>query len=146
VLILSGHDDRAHILNALKAGADDYLLKKNSTPQVLVSHILRALAKTLPMQDEVHVQILQALRSVGKEGFNAGLPELSCTEMELLKLAAYQGASAKEMVRALGGKMSLQTVWNHWQHIYDKLGVQSQPQAVCMAIKVGLIGADPALP
>lgn len=143
VLILSAYDDRAHIVDAIQAGADDYLFKKNVTPAKIVDHMLRALAKSLPTQDEMHQQLFEAIRTTDKNLIDRGVTELTGTEMEILKLSAYKGASAKDITQELSdGKMSIRTVGTHWQHIYDKLGVQSQAQAVCMAIKVGIISAD----
>ncbi|MBI4396043.1 MAG: response regulator transcription factor [Elusimicrobia bacterium] len=146
VLVFSAFDDRAHILDAIRTGADDYLFKKNSTPPAVADHILRALAKSLPSQDELHTQLFQAIRYSSGDSAHHGLPELTGTEMEILKLAAYKGASAKDTIEELGGKLSTRTVNTHWQHIYNKFGVTSQAQAVCMAVKLGLISADPVEP
>jgi DNA-binding NarL/FixJ family response regulator len=147
VLVFSAYEDRPHILQAIGAGADDYLLKRNSTPAKVVDHIFRALAKALPSQDEIHRQLLDALRELRCKDLPLTESELTGTELEVLKLAAYKGASAKMIARELGqGRMSIRTVATHWQHILDKLGAVSQAQAVCMAIKQGLISSDPVEP
>lgn len=139
VLILSGYDDQAHLLEALRAGADEYLFKKDMTPALLTAHLDHAAAKVLTGQNPAAGVLLEAARAT------PGLPRLTATELEILSLAAHQGATAKEVSkkRLSGGKTSVRTVATHWQNIYEKLGTRTQAQAVCMAIKLGLISAEP---
>ena len=69
---------------------------------------------------------------------------LTVVELDILRLAAHRGATAKDISKELsGGRMSVRTVATLWQHIYEKLGVRSQAQAVCAAVQRGLISAEP---
>jgi DNA-binding NarL/FixJ family response regulator len=137
VMVLSGYDDRAHILHALQAGADDYLLKKDMTPERLVTQMDRAIAGALPSRNPAIGTIVNALGEV------EGASRLTVIELEVLRLAAHQGASAKEISKELsGGRMTARVVAAHWQRIYEKLGVHSQTQAVCAAIERGIITAE----
>jgi DNA-binding NarL/FixJ family response regulator len=138
VLILSAYDDRAHILDALRAGADDYLLKKEMTPEKLVLHMKRAVSAPLPSKGTALGALVNALGEVSE------VSGLTVVELDILRLAAHRGATAKDISKELsGGRMSVRTVATLWQHIYEKLGVRSQAQAVCAAVQRGLISAEP---
>src|SRR5262245_12078960 len=54
VLVLSMYDDQAHIVQAIQAGADDYLFKKEVGVSDIVGHVLTALEKDLAHQDKLH--------------------------------------------------------------------------------------------
>jgi len=149
VLVFSMYDDQAHVVEAIRAGAEDYLFKHDATPEEVVNHILRALEKGLIVQDKLHDRLFRSLRQIDKEKLDLGLPKLTGAELEVLKLAAYKGFSMKEIAKELGGKdgkLSELTVRKHFEHIYEKLGAQGQAQAVCLAVKYGLISSDPAEP
>lgn len=61
---------------------------------------------------------------------------LTRRECDVLRLVA-QGMTSRESAAALG--MSHRTVENHKQRIFARLGVQSQAQAVAMAIRFDLL-------
>jgi DNA-binding NarL/FixJ family response regulator len=149
VLIFSMYDDRAHVIEAIRAGADDYLFKQESRPSEVAEHILRALEKKLALQDKLHERLFTVLRGVDAQHLDLGLTPLTGAELEVLRLAAHKGWSMKEIARELSGKdrsVSELTVRKHFEHIYEKLGAQGQAHAGCLAIKHGLISADPAEP
>lgn|GEM_PF-1790109 len=149
VLVFSMYDDQAHVVEAIRAGADDYLFKQDATPAVVVDHILRSLESRLEVQDKLHRRLFTALRQAEGDRLSTGLPRLTGAELEVLKRAAYQGLSMKEIARELGGAggpLSELTVRKHFENIYEKLGAQSQSHAVCLAIKFGILSSDPAEP
>lgn len=145
VLIFSMYDDQAHVVEAIRAGADDYLFKHEARPAEVARHILAALEKKAPEGDGLRARLFSALRESGEGRPDLGLARLTGAELEVLKLAGHRGLTMKEIGRDLGG-LSPSTVRKHFEHIYAKLGAQSQAHAVCLAVKAGLISSDPAEP
>lgn len=64
------------------------------------------------------------------------IDKLTLREREVLTLLA-RGLSTKEIAEALS--ISMSTVRNHIQNIFDKLGVHSRPEAIVHAFQNGLI-------
>lgn len=149
VLMLSMYEDQAHVVEAIRAGADDYLFKKNATSAHITNHMLSALGGELPVQDAMHKSLFQAIRG-GQEGsMDTGLSKLTGAELEVLRRVAHKGLSMKEIAEELGGKegkLSEHTVRKHLEHIYEKLGASGQAHAVALAIKLGFISAEDAEP
>lgn len=149
VLIFSMYDDQDHVVEAIRAGADDYLFKHQARPEDVVAHVLAAVDKALPAQDALHETLFAALRRLVPAAAAAGFTRLTGAELEVLKGAAHHGWSMKEIAKALSGpgrSLSELTVRKHFEHIYEKLGARGQAHAVCLAIKHGLISAEPAAP
>jgi len=144
VLVFSMYDDQAHILQAIQAGADDYLFKKEASGKDIVNHILRALGGELG-QDRLRRTVFSALRDTDEENLNAGITKLTGMELEIIRLAAHKGLSMKEIAGALEGKerkISENTIKNHLNHIYEKLGARNQAHAVSLAVKYSLIDPE----
>jgi DNA-binding NarL/FixJ family response regulator len=148
VVVVSMYDDQAHVVEAIRAGADDYLFKHEALPEDIVKHVLAALDKASG-SDRLHEKLFTALRDIDEDKLNLGVTKLTAAELEVLKLAAHRGHSMKEIARVLSGEeraLSELTVRKHFEHIYDKLGAQSQAHAVCLAVKHGFISCDAAEP
>jgi PAS domain S-box-containing protein len=69
-------------------------------------------------------------------GYQGKVPELTDRQTEVLRQMA-QGKCAEEIANTLG--VSVHTVRNHVQHIYQKLDVHSQVEAVARAFRDRLI-------
>jgi len=129
VIILT-HDTYGQcILDAIRAGADGYLLKKN-TFQYLVSAIRAVHGGGNVYDRDMSVHILSVRESASNETYP--VCELRHRELELLKLAA-KGMSYKEISNNLG--ISEHTVGSHFANIYRKLGVQSRTEAVLYGLR-----------
>jgi two-component system, NarL family, response regulator len=140
VLVFSMYEDQAHVVEAIRCGADDYLFKQEARPGDVALHILRALEK-----DRLHERLFSALRRMDPDRLDLGLAELTPAELDVLKWAAHRGYSMKEIARAHGGVSEL-TVRKHFERIYAKLGARNQAHAVSLAVKYGLIDPDLAEP
>lgn len=149
VVVFSMYEDQSHVVEAIRAGADDYLFKKDATADVVVAHLLRILGGALPAQDTLRRRLFQAVRGVNDADVDSGFTKLTGAELEVLKLAAHLGYTMKEIAEHLGekgGGPTESTIRKHLEHIYEKLGARGQTHAACLAIKYGLISADGADP
>lgn len=116
------HDDK--VFSALKAGADGYLLKRE-TPEKILEAIDDALQGGAPMSSEIARRVLLSFREKPVAPENWSL--LSEREIHVLDLLS-KGFLYKEIAAQLG--ISINTVKQHIHHIYEKLQVQNRTEAV----------------
>ena len=117
------HDDK--VFAALKAGADGYLLKRE-TPEKMLEAIADALQGGAPMSSEIARRVLLTFREAVPQRSGAKTL-LSDRENEVLD-ALSKGHLYKEIASQLS--ISLNTVKQHIHHIYEKLQVQNRTEAV----------------
>ena len=129
VIILTHNTYGQCIIDAIRAGADGYLLKK-STFQHLVSAIRTVHGGGNVYDSDMSVHILSVRELESNE--TCPICELRQRELEVLKLAA-EGMSYKEISDKL--RISEHTVGSHFANIYRKLGVQSRTEAVLYGLK-----------
>lgn len=123
VLMLTSYEDTERIFNSLRAGASGYLLKKSGFTE-LVQAIEQIHAGGAPMSMQVARQVVEHFHNIKKAA--SDLERLTSREQEILALLA-KGCLNKEISSQLG--ISISTVSNHIQHIYEKLHVQSRTAA-----------------
>jgi DNA-binding NarL/FixJ family response regulator len=148
-LVFSMYEDEAHVVEAIRAGADDYLFKNKATTEQAVGQILRALGGALPARDDLHKKLIEVIRGADADTLGYGFTRLTGAELSILKRVAYFGESMKEVAISLGGaagRLTENTVRKHLEHIYEKLGARNQAHAVCLAIQMRLISSDGARP
>jgi DNA-binding NarL/FixJ family response regulator len=123
-------DDDVHIFDALKAGANGYILKGTSPAGVLEA--LRELkAGGSPMSREIARKIVMYLQN------NKPSPAsdiLTPRELEILTLLS-QGYLYKEIAEAL--HIALDTVKKHLYRVYEKLHVANKTEAINKVFKNG---------
>jgi NarL family two-component system response regulator YdfI len=137
IVILTTYDDDDYIVRGLRAGARGYLLK--DTGRNVLFEAIRAAARgesLLPSEvvDKV-VARLQGPRPVESA-------TLSRREQQVLALVA-GGAANKEIARQLG--ISERTAKAHVTSIFNKLGASSRAEAVAIALRSGLLPAEPSV-
>jgi DNA-binding NarL/FixJ family response regulator len=133
IVMLTILEDDYHILEAIKNGADGYILKKTTPNKILdaIQQVYEGGAALTPM---VAKHVMAFLKP---EAANPGSPShLTIREKEILVLIT-QGMTNE----LIAGKLfiSVQTVRNHIKNIYDKLQVHSRAQVVAKAFKEKLI-------
>jgi len=131
VMILTVFDDSENVLNAIKAGASGYLLKKYIATR-LFSAVEEILEGGAPMSPAVAKLVVQSMQKP-QESTNYGLTQ---REKDVL-LSLSKGNSFKLI--AADCKISIDTVRTHIKHIYEKLQVHCQTEAVSKAINEGLV-------
>jgi DNA-binding NarL/FixJ family response regulator len=142
VLVFTVFEDRASVINALRAGADGYILKDASADQLL-GHVHATLAGETPISARAASHLLSLVRSepvaAAASADTPPAPTLSPREQELLEYFA-RGLSRKEAARVMS--ISPYTVAEYVQGIYRKLQVRSRGEAVFEAIQSGMIRLD----
>ncbi len=137
IVMLTVHDDDENLVEAVKSGAQGYLLKDISREELLAS--IRGIhrgeaAISRVMAGKILSEFSQLSRqpSAATETYD----ELTVREQEVLQLVA-KGDSNREIAGALF--ISENTVKNHLRNILAKLHLQSRYQAAFYAVKKGLI-------
>ena len=128
-IALTKFEDAAKIFEALKAGADGYVLKK-TPPAELLAAIVNVRNGGAPMSSEVAACVVAYFHAQGLG--SEELPALTARESEVLKLLA-KGLRYREIANTLS--ISLSTVRVHLSHTYEKLHVRSRTEAVVKYLK-----------
>jgi DNA-binding NarL/FixJ family response regulator len=133
IVMLTILEDDFHILEAIKNGADGYILKKSS-PNKILDAILQVYEGGAALTPMVARQVMAFLKTgEAKPGSHSNL---TAREKEILLLIT-QGMTNEMMADKLF--ISVQTVRNHIKNIYDKLQVHSRAQVVVKAFKDKLV-------
>lgn len=132
IVILSVSDDVQDFFEAIKKGAQGYLLK-NMEPEYWLDYIISIVQGEAPISREVASKILQEFSIQKTDILNSKLSE---REKEVLQLVS-QGLGNKEIGKVLF--ITESTVKNHLRNILDKLHLQNRMQLIAFAYKNGLI-------
>jgi DNA-binding NarL/FixJ family response regulator len=124
VIMFTVFEDDDNIFNAICAGANGYLLKKNF--EQIPSAILDVMNGGAPMTSSVAKKVLRFVPN-NKPQKNEEVENLSARETELLELIV-KGFSYKMIANEM--KISVETVRSHVKNIYKKLQVNSATGAV----------------
>jgi DNA-binding NarL/FixJ family response regulator len=141
VVMLTVHDDDERLFEAIKAGAQGYLVKSIRSGELL--SLLRGLARgEAPISRAMATRILQEFARSGgaaPAGDETRPPEATLTfrEQEVLQLVARR-YSNKEIAGAL--VISEFTVKNHLRNILSKLHLRSRTEAARYAHDRGIVG------
>jgi two-component system nitrate/nitrite response regulator NarL len=131
VIVLTVSDAPDDVLQAIRAGADGYLLK-DSEPEVLLAQIEQALQGTLTVSDALASRLAHALRDEAQA--KARTPgDLTDREREILRGLA-QGLSNKMIARELD--ISEGTVKVHVKNVLRKLKMKSRVEAAVWAAQL----------
>lgn len=122
VVMVTVSDDIAHLFDALKKGAQGYLLK-NLKPEAWHEYLKAIAVDEAPMTRELAFRILKELSPLGADPAQAS--PLTVREREILGLVA-KGMSNKEISSSLD--ISEHTVKNHLKNILQKLHLENRVQ------------------
>ncbi|MBL8476627.1 MAG: two-component system response regulator NarL [Methyloversatilis sp.] len=126
-VMLTVSDDERDVLDAMKAGADGYLLK-DMEPEELCQRIKQSVAGTMVLDGSVAGLLAHALNAPPA----ATHTDLTEREREILGLLS-DGRSNKEIARVLG--ISDATVKVHIKHVLSKLNMKSRLEAAVWALQ-----------
>ncbi|PBQ32342.1 DNA-binding response regulator [Sphingobacteriaceae bacterium] len=132
VLMLTVFDDNENVFEAVKNGANGYILKK-TPPSQLLQYIHDAFEGGAPMTSSVARQVLTMFTDVYKQKNDSY--NLSERERDVLK-ALVNGYSYKMIANELF--ISIDTVRSHIKKIYEKMHVNSKTEAVALAFRNNL--------
>lgn len=133
VLVLTSFDDEEYVTQALKAGAEGYILK-NATDDSLIHSIQAAYRGERVLSSAAMDVVLNNLGSDSAPPAQA--VELEEEEIRILKLLA-AGAANHEVSDSLF--VSPTTLKRKMRKIQEKMGVQSRVQAVAEAVRQGIV-------
>lgn len=134
ILMLTVFDDNKHVLDAICAGASGYLLKKY-LPEKLIDAIHEVRHGGAPMSPGIARLVIAQLQQQSAPD-NLNRYQLTAREKEILSSLS-KGNSYKLIAAQFD--ISIDTVRTHIKHIYDKLQVRSQTEAVSKAINERLV-------
>lgn len=126
------YEEEEKIFEALRAGANGYILKKSS-PSKLTDSISELVEGGAPMSSQIAMKVVNAFKHLPVEETLVidqrleDMAVLSRREKEILEWLA-QGKIYKEIGKELD--ISPETVRKHVYHIYEKLHVNNRVEAV----------------
>jgi DNA-binding NarL/FixJ family response regulator len=144
VIIVTVSEDEQDLFEAIKSGAEGYLLKGMSEKELSLT-LERISAGEPALSPGLAAKILDEFARMARRG--VGKPagpedELTDREREVLRLVA-DGATNREIAAAL--YVSENTVGFHMKNILAKLHLKNRAQAAAFAIRAGLADdEDPA--
>ncbi|WP_308193189.1 response regulator transcription factor [Micromonospora trifolii] len=131
IIVLTTFDTDEHVVRALRAGANGFLLK--DTPPEQISQAVRAVAAGNPMLSPGVTRRLMQRVASGAESYEQAherLAVLTPRERDVV-LAIAQGRSNAEIASEL--LMSVTTVKAHVSHILTKLDLDNRTQVALLA-------------
>jgi DNA-binding NarL/FixJ family response regulator len=129
VMMLTAYEDTDNIFNALKAGANGYMLKR--TPRAELLEAIREVHRGgSPMTAHIARKVVQSFQQSAAAVQQT--EELSPREKEVLDCLA-QGFLYKEIADKLG--ISYETVHTYIRRIYEKLQVRTRTEAVAKFLR-----------
>ncbi|HEX2240599.1 MAG TPA: response regulator transcription factor [Actinomycetota bacterium] len=134
IIVLSGHDERQFVLDALKAGASGYLLKTADLDELVDA--IRKVAYGGRLDSDHASDVLAEFDRFAAVG-SVGFQPLTALEKEILTLIA-EGLPSKSIARRLA--IAERTVTTHIANIYSKLHVNNRVSAIQEAMRRRLIG------
>jgi FixJ family two-component response regulator len=127
IIFLTGYTDIPTTVQAIKAGADDFLTKP-----VTSEDLFRAIEKAF-----AHYQTLRGLQDK-MDGMRARLGRLTPRERQVFDLIVL-GNTGKQIGRSLG--TTERTIKAHRHRVMEKMQVQTLAELVSLAERVGAVNA-----
>jgi len=140
IVMLTISEEDQKLFEAIKSGADGYLLKKMRAQEFL--EMLRGVSRgEAPISRAMAAKILAEFsRQASREAASAPGVQLTPRERDVLELLT-KGATNKEIAALLG--ISENTVKNRLKSILAKLHLENRVQAVAYALQKGLVPRIP---
>jgi DNA-binding NarL/FixJ family response regulator len=132
VLVVTTFESDEYVLDALRAGASGFLLKRADADQVVAAVRAVAAGESLLFPESVRRMVLRH----GPARTTYDGPALTPRESEVLALVA-RGMSNPEIADAL--VLGVETVRTHVANVLAKLGARDRTQAVVIAYEAGLV-------
>lgn len=138
VLILTTYDDDEWLFDAIRSGADGYLLK-DTPPTQLIEAIVGTIEGKTYIDPDIGSKVLSQVASATPKDPPPTTFSLGERESEILALIA-QGYTNADIANKLF--LSEGTIRNYTSELFRKLGVSDRTQAAILAIRYGLVDYD----
>ncbi|ANY67412.1 DNA-binding response regulator [Paenibacillus sp. BIHB 4019] len=135
IVIITVSDDITHLFEALKKGAQGYLLK-NLNPGAWREYLKAIALDEAPLSRELAQRILQEFALAGAGRQQAEESPLTAREQDILRCVA-QGAANRDIAGML--MISEHTVKNHLKNILQKLHLDNRVQLAKYAFEQGYL-------
>lgn len=131
ILTLSMHDESLYAERALQSGANGYLMKRESTGNILLA-VQQVLAGNIYLSADMHVRMMQRLTKSRSSGLSpvAGLSE---REFEILHLIGL-GHGTRQIAEKLN--RSVKTIEAHRANLMEKLHLENARELVRYAVQL----------
>ena len=136
VIMLTMHADQDVLAEAIRAGANGYLVKDCSTDEI-ASAIDSVVVGETALSPRLAASMLAEVRRQDSASQNDRV--ITPREEEVLQLIA-DGCSTPEVAEQLF--ISQKTVKNHLASIYQKLDARDRTQAVLQAVRMGIVSIN----
>jgi two-component system NarL family response regulator len=138
ILMLTVSDEEDDLYEAIKAGANGYLLKEISVEEVAsaIHSVMQGQSLISPSMASKLLNEFNSLAKMAADREQLPAPALTPRELEVLTLVA-RGMSNKDVADALF--LSENTVKNHVRNILEKLHLHSRMEAVMYAVRKRLL-------
>ena len=138
ILMLTVSDEEDDLYEAIKSGANGYLLKEISVEEVAeaIRAVVQGQSLISPSMASKLLNEFNSLARRAERQEQLPTPVLTTRELEVLKLVA-KGMSNKEVAEQLF--ISENTVKNHVRNILEKLHLHSRMEAVMYAVRQRLL-------
>ncbi|RJR22788.1 MAG: DNA-binding response regulator [Nitrospiraceae bacterium] len=130
-LVLSMHDEAAYAERCLKAGARGYIMKQESSMELL-SAIRRVLGGEIYVSDKLNVKLLHRFVKDNFDDSGSPTKTLSNRELEVYQLIG-RGLKKHEIAERLN--LSVKTVETYIEHIKIKLQLKGTHEVLMHAVK-----------
>ncbi|MGH1448001.1 MAG: two-component system response regulator NarL [Pseudomonadaceae bacterium] len=131
IIMFTVSDDQTDVLQALRQGADGYLLKDMDADD-LVEHVRLAARGKLALSPELTMVLAEAIRERPKTPSQVQAANLTKREKDVLKLIS-KGLSNKMIARRLD--IAEGTVKVHVKRLLNKLGMRSRTEAAVWVVE-----------
>jgi len=136
ILVLTVHKTEEYVHAALKAGANGYVLKDDTSEELINAIQNIAIGKTYLSPSICSEVVMGYLSDPGKERISTSIDQLTTREREVMKLIA-EGYRNKDIAEYLS--ISLKTVEKHRSNMMKKLDLHSASGITSYALKNGLV-------
>jgi DNA-binding NarL/FixJ family response regulator len=138
ILMLTVSDEEDDLYEAIKAGANGYLLKEISVEEVAeaIRAVTQGQSLISPSMASKLLNEFNSLVKKAEEKQQFPAPALTAREVEVLRLVA-KGMSNREIAEEL--YISENTVKNHVRNILEKLHLHNRMEAVIYAVRERLL-------
>lgn len=138
-IVISMHSEADYIVNAFRAGANGYMIKKSAGVQ-LIEGLQTVASGGLFLDNALSGEIMHRLMNLSSEtGEDDPVASLTCREQQVMRHVV-EGRSTKEIAEALF--ISPKTVENHRANMMRKLGFSSTVELLRFAARTGVIDLE----
>ncbi|MBU3056777.1 two-component system response regulator NarL [Pseudomonas indica] len=131
IILFTVSDEHGNVLEALRNGADGYLLK-DMEPDDVIDQIRAAAQGKLALSPELTKVLAEALRERPKQGQSVSAASLTKREKDVLRQIA-KGQTNKMIARKLD--ITEGTVKVHVKRLLNKLGMRSRTEAAVWVVE-----------